>query len=142
MTRFAAIGTLGGLVLLVVAVRALFVGYPSFEPVLFAELYIWLFSVVAFGVMLQRTVRRTRGEHIFVLFLAALAGAVLVAQAAPTIGEPNYCGYFRDYPSGIDLRLPPKSFRCTSLPFEIAGWFGGWWLTLWLIMRWEERRGS
>ena len=142
MTRAGAIVTLGASVPLVVAVRALFVGYPTFEPVLFAELYIWLFSMVAFTLVLLRTVRRTRGEYVFVLFLAALVGAVVSVQAAPVIGEPNYCGYFGDYPTIIDFTLPPKIFRCTSLPFEIAGWFGGWGLALWVILQREERVGE
>ncbi len=124
---------------MVVAVRALFVGYHSFEPVLFAELYISLFSMVAFALTVRRTLRRIGGDHMLLLFGAALAGAVVVAQAAPTIGEPNYCGYFNDYPYYVDFTLPPKTFRCTSLPFQIAGWFGGWWLAAWLIVRWNAR---
>ena len=133
--------TVAACALLVLAVRALFVGQASFEPVLFAELYVWLFGMAAFMVVLLRTLRRTGGEHMFVLLLAALVGAVVLGQAAPTIGEPNYCGYIGDYPRIIDLTTPPKVFRCTSVPFEVAGWFGGWGLALWLITRGNRAAG-
>jgi hypothetical protein len=118
---------------LVLAIRALFIGQTSFEPVLFAELYVWLFGTVAFVIVVLRTLRVTGGKHMLVLFVAALAGAVLFVQIAPTIGEPNYCGRIGDYPSVIDLTMPPKIFRCTSVPFEVAGWFAGWGVALWLL---------
>ncbi len=123
------------LVLLVVAVRALFVGYNSFDPVLFAGLYVWLFAFVAFSVVVVQTVRRIGGDQLYVLFALAFLGAIGLAQLAPTIGEPNYCWFFGDYPNLGGRWLPPRTFRCTSLPFEIVGWFAGWGVGLWLVNR-------
>ncbi len=141
--------TVGASVLAVVAVRALYVGYPSFEPILFAELYLWLFGGIVFGIPLMlATARLTDGTlSLLALVLAAcLAGATL-GWAAPTIGEPNYCGGVfwgagEGMPYYVDFRLPPKTFRCTSAPFAIAGLFGGWWLAVTLIGWWRSRGGN
>jgi hypothetical protein len=135
------IGAVAGIiafVLLAVAVRALFVGYNSFDPVLFAGLYVWLFAFIAFSVVLVQTVRRVGGDQLYVLFALALLGAIGLAQLAPTIGEPNYCWFFGEYPY-IGGRLPPRTFRCTSLPFEIFGWFVGWGVGFWLMNRRASR---
>ena len=122
-------------VLLAIAMRALFVGYNSFEPVLFAGLYVWLVASVGFFVVLIRTVRRIGGNQLYVLFALALLGAIGFAQLAPTIGERNYCWFFGEYPYVGGRWLPPQTFRCTSLPFEVFGWFAGWGVGFWFINR-------
>jgi len=131
----SAVTAILALVLFAVAVRALFVGYNSFDPLLFAGLYVWLFSLVAFSVVLVRTVRRLGGNRLYVLFALALLGAIGLAQLAPTIGEPNYCWFFGEYPYVGGRWLPPQTFRCTSLPFEVTGWFAGWGIGFWLLNR-------
>lgn len=131
--------TLAASVLLVPAIGALYVGYPSFAPVLFARLYVYGFSLVVFGVpAFVRTFRRLDAKYAPVLLAAAILGGVLLAQAAPTIGEPNYCGYENEW-RRFDW-IPPKTFRCTSTPFEIAGGLAGWWLAFWLVEKWEAWR--
>ena len=127
------------LALLILALRALFVGHTSFDPVLFAGLYVIVLALVVFAVVLVRTVRRTGGDYLYVLFGAALVCALVLTRLAPTIGEPNYCYFVRKYYYGI-TRTPPTVFRCTSLPFGVAGWFAGWGLALWLVSWRESRR--
>jgi hypothetical protein len=134
-----AVASIVALVLLAVAVRALFVGYNSFDPVLVAGLYVWLFAFVAFSMVLIYTVRRIGGDRLHVLFALALVGAIGLAQLAPTIGEPNYCWFFGDYPDIAARWRPPQTFRCTSLPFEIFGWFAGWGVGFWLMNRRASR---
>jgi hypothetical protein len=134
-----AVASIIALVLLAVAVRALFVGYNSFDPVLFAGLYTWLFAFGAFSMVFVRTVRRIGGDQLYVLFALAVLGAIGLAQLAPTIGEPNYCWFFGGYLYIGGRWLPPRTFRCTSLPFEILGWFAGWGVGFWLINRRASR---
>jgi hypothetical protein len=130
--------------LLAVAIRALFVGYPSIEPLVFAQLYIWAFAAVLGAFSVARTVRYISGRQVFLLCVGAIAGAVIVfkvvkgLQLLPATWEPEYCADL-DYPSGgADFRLPPKTFRCMSEPIALAGVFVGWWLSYWLITRWER----
>ena len=131
-----AVVALAALALLVLAIRAVFVGSPTFEPVLFAELYIWAFGIWVFvWRILVPTLRRTRGEYAGLMLVSALAGALIFHPLAPTIGEPNYCGDLSDYPNNIDLRMPPQTFRCTTAPFDVAGWLVGWGLMLWVVTK-------
>jgi hypothetical protein len=133
------LGILGGSILVVPAIRAQFVGYPSFEPVLFARIYVYAFSILILGVpTFVTTFRQLEAKHAPLLLAAAILGGVLLAQAAPTIGEPNYCGYENEW-RRFD-RIPPKTFRCTSTPFEIAGGLAGWWLAFWLAEKWQAWR--
>lgn len=127
------------LAFLVLALRTLLVGSSSFDPVLFAGLYVWLFAFVTFTVVLVRTVKQTGGDHLYVLFALALVGAIVLSQLAPTIGERDYCYFFGDYPPVGGRWLPPKTFRCTSLPFELVGWFAGWSIGAWLMRRRSAR---
>lgn len=139
MRTSAAVTSIVAGVLLAVAVRALFIGYKSYEPVLFASLYIWLFAFVAFAFVFAQTVRRIGGAQVLVLFVLALLAAIGLAQLAPTIGEPNYCWFFRENPLVGARWTPPQTFRCTSLPFAIFGWFAGWAVGFWLMSRRASR---
>ena len=130
-----AVGALAALALLALAIRAVFVGSPTFEPVLFAELYIWAFGICAFVWIMVPTLRRTGGQYAGLMLVSALAGALIFHQLAPTIGERNYCGDLSDYPNNIDFRTPPKTFRCTTAPFDVAGWFVGWGVMLWIVTK-------
>jgi hypothetical protein len=126
---------------LVVALRALFVGHPSFEPVLFAELYVQAFSLLLFIPLLLRAARALRGWEWGAVIAVAVAGSMLLARLAPTIGELNYCGELPDFPAyDIPSELPPKIFRCTVVPFEIAGFLLGWWAALALVSRRRDSR--
>ncbi|HEX8849744.1 MAG TPA: hypothetical protein VF761_09445 [Gemmatimonadaceae bacterium] len=129
------------LIPLVPAVRALFVGHDSFEPVLVGELYLWLFA----GVWLLlptflHTVLRMEGWRLAAIIIAGVAGAMLLGALAPTIGEPNYCGYHEHYSVGLN-GMPPRVYRCTSLPFEIVGGLLAWWGT-YAVVRWWDARGG
>ena len=132
-------------VLFFVALRALYVGYGSFEPVLAAELYVDAFCFVVFGIpTFMRTIRYVEPWQSGVLLLLCVAGAVLFGRFAPRIGERNYCGA-----GDIDWRdsgmwphrpsVPPHVYRCTRLPFEIVGFFAVWWLGAWAFKWWNER---
>jgi hypothetical protein len=135
---------LGFLAVFVVAMRAMFVGYPSFEPVLFSELYVMLFAFVLFWLMFARTAQDISGRQVLLLFIGAVAGAALAVKAVkvwnlvPSTWEPDYCGDIGYPHTAIDFRLPPKTFRCMSIPIAIAGWFLGWLVAYWLITRWER----
>ena len=135
MKLLGAVVALVVLGLLILALRTLFVGYTSFDPVLFAGLYIWFLASVVFVIVLVRTVRRTGGDYLYLFFGTALVGALALTWLAPTIGEPNYCHFVQPYPEIIDLSTPPRIFRCTSLPFGVVGWFAGWGLAFWLVTR-------
>lgn len=127
---------IGASAVLVVALRALFVGHRSFEPVLFAELYVQAFALLLFIPLLLRAARALRGWEWGAVIAVAVAGASLLARLAPTIGEPNYCGELPDFPAyDMPSELPPKVFRCTVVPFEIAGFLLGWWGALALVSR-------
>lgn len=135
---------LAAVALLMVAVRTMFVGYPSNEPVVFAELYVWAFCSLTFTVVLMRTIRQISGKQVLLLVAGGVAGIILLFKIVkllkllPTSWEPDYCANW-NYPNIIDLSLPPKTFRCTSVPIGIAGWFLGWWVTYWFIVRWERQ---
>ena len=134
--------TLMAMVPLVFALRALFTGYDSLEPVLFAELYVMFFSALwLIAPTLFVTIRRLELEtwQVFVLVAATLVITFLVGRLAPQIGEPNYCGEMDGYYSSALNIKPPLVYRCTSLPFEIAGGLLGWWTGYWIIKWWEAR---
>lgn len=135
--------TLIALVPFVFALRALFTGYDSLEPVLFAELYVMFFCALwLIAPTLFVTIRRLRLEtwHFFLLVAATLVMTFVVGRLAPQIGEPNYCGEMDGYYSVALNIKPPRIYRCTSLPFEIVGGLLGWWSGFWIIKWWEARR--
>jgi hypothetical protein len=124
-----------------IALRALYVGYPSYEPVMIARWYVLLFSAVVWGIpTFVWTARRIEAWQVTVAFFVGYACALLFTFLAPRIGEMNYCG---DSVFGWDLlhsgRVPPRIFRCTSEPFFIAGGFAGWWLAARLFNWWNSR---
>lgn len=119
--------------LLIVAIRTLFVGYDSYTPLLFAQYYIGAFAIAMMFPTMVRTDRSAAGDHMLLLFVAAATGAVLLRLAAPRIGGPNYCG--GEYLLYSIVRVPTV-YRCTSWPFAVAGWFAGWWITVWAVDWW------
>jgi len=125
-----------GILLLIVSVRTVVVGYDSYTPLVFAQLYMGLFAIFMMFPTLARTDRSAAGDHPILLFVAASAGAVLLLLAAPQIGEPNYCGgkYLL-----YDVVRVPTVYRCTFAPFAAAGWFAGWWITIWAMDWWQAR---
>lgn len=134
--------TIIAMIPLVFAVRALYTGYDSLEPVLFGELYVMFFSALwLIGPTLFVTIRRLRLEtwQVVVLVAATLVITFLVGRLAPQIGEPNYCGDMSGQYSLALNETPPRVYRCTSLPFEIVGGLLGWWTGFWVIKWWEAR---
>lgn len=124
--------------LLIIAIRTLFVGYDSYTPLLFARLYIGLFAVLMMFPTLMRTRASAGGDHPILLIVSAAAGSVLCALAAPQIGEPNYCGTGDLLYTVVRV---PTVYRCTTTPFAAAGWFAGWWFVLWAADWWTTRLG-
>jgi hypothetical protein len=124
--------------LLIVAVRAVFVGYDSYTPVLFGQLYIGLVGVLLVFPTLLRTGRSAASDHPLLQFVAAAVGALLFSMVAPQIGEPNYCGQGDLLYETVRV---PTVYRCTSEPLLIAGWFAGWWMTIWIMDWWAARIG-
>ena len=124
--------------LLIVSIRTLFVGYDSYTPLLFAQLYILLVGGVMMFPTLVRTNRSAAIDHTILLIVAAASGAVLFSLAAPRIGEPNYCGQGDLLYSVVRV---PTVYRCTSEPFFVAGWFAGWWIVVWMMDWWTARIG-
>jgi hypothetical protein len=100
-----------------------------------------LFSALWLGLpTLIVTARRTEGWQVVLLIVAGFAGAILFHRLAPTIGEANYCGHLDGRADGFS-DTPPHVFRCTSLPFEIAGWLLAWW-GAYGLMQWREGRAA
>jgi hypothetical protein len=124
------------ILLLIVAIRTVFVGYDSYTPLVFAQGYIGLFGIVMMIPTLIATDRSAASDHLILLFVAAAVGCVLFAVAAPRIGEPNYCG--GDYLLSNYARVP-SVYRCTLAPFAAVGWFVGWWFTVWCVEWWKSR---
>jgi hypothetical protein len=127
-----------------VALRALFVGYPSYEPVLFAQLYVFLVSAVVLGVpSFVYSARRIKAWQVAALWFLGIIGMAWLSGFAPVIGEPNYCNSWDiDWRSAFSHKrptLPPKIFRCTEIPFDIAGFFAAWWIGTWLFNWWNSR---
>jgi hypothetical protein len=134
--------TLIAMVPLVFALRALFTGYDSLEPVLFAELYVEFFSIAwLFAPMVLKTVPRLETWQSMMLVAAAMVTAVVAGRLAPQIGEPNYCGYMDHYYSLHLREMPPSIYRCTSLPFQLGGALIAWW-TGYRVFRWWEARNA
>lgn len=124
------------LLLLVVAIRTLYVGYDSYTPLLFARLYLGLLAIVLMVPTLARTGAGAGGSHPIVLIVSAAVGALLFTLTAPRIGESNYCGYGDLIYSVVRV---PTVYRCTSTPFAVAGWFAGWWFALWATEWWTTK---
>ena len=122
--------------LLVVAIRTLYVGYDSYTPLLFAQLYLRMLAIVLMILTVVRTRDDPGGDHLILLMISGAAGAVLFGLVAPQIGEPNYCG------TGdliYDVVRVPTVYRCTSAPFRVAGWFAGWFFCLWAAEWWTTK---
>ena len=126
------------LLLLVISIRTLYVGYDSYTPLLFAQLYLVLLGIVMMFPTLVHTGDSAAGDHPMVLVVSAVAGAILLALAAPRIGEPNYCGTGDLIYSVVRV---PTVYRCTTAPFRVAGWFAGWWFGLWAWEWWTTKLG-
>ncbi|MFL5489718.1 MAG: hypothetical protein ACJ8AJ_14660 [Gemmatimonadaceae bacterium] len=124
------------ILLLIVAIRTVFVGYDSYTPVLFAQYYIGLFAFAMIIPAFKRMADSVAGDHLILLTVGAVAGAWLFALAAPQIGEPNYCGgrYLL-----YNIGRVPRIYRCTSEPFGVAGFFAGWWVTIRIVEWWADR---
>jgi hypothetical protein len=124
--------------LLVRAIRVLYVGRASYDPVLAAQLYVMAYGVIFLVVPTLVVTWRPGSRDLGVLSFSALAGFLLMTAVAPEVGGPNYCGLPGDLP-GISLNEPvPKVFRCTETPLQVAGLLGGWWVAFWFA-RWRRR---
>lgn len=140
ITSPLGIVTLIAMIPLVFALRALFTGYDSLEPVLLAELYVWFFSALWLAApTVFVTGRRLETWQFMTLAAFAMVTAFLVGMLAPQIGEPNYCGDMSGQYSLALNEMPPRVYRCTSLPFEVVGGLLGWWAGYWIIKWWEAR---
>ena len=124
--------------LLILSIRTLFVGYDSYTPLLFAQLYIGLFAILMMFPTLARTNSSAAIDHLILLIVAGAVGAMLFGLAAPRIGEPNYCG--GRYLLSSVVRVP-SVYRCTQTPFTAAGWFVGWFSVVWMMDWWTARIG-
>jgi hypothetical protein len=124
------------ILLLIVAVRTMFVGYASYTPLVFAELYIGVFAIAMMFPSFMRTSNSEAGDHLLLVFVAAAIGAQLLTLVAPQIGEPSYCGgrYLL-----YSISRVPTLYRCTTVPFGVAGWFAGWWIAIWTVEWWSRR---
>ena len=135
------VGSVLAVALLIVAVGTMFVGTRTFRPILFAEMYVFLFALF----MAVPTVLRAEESDAgwLMLFSATLFGALLGWKLAPQIEGPNFCsplpaswGVLRDLSRDIarlvGVVLPPlvrpSVFRCTPVPFTVIGGFAGWWI--------------
>ncbi|MFL5636092.1 MAG: hypothetical protein ACJ79F_05200 [Gemmatimonadaceae bacterium] len=136
MTPSTRVALAIAILLLIVSIRAVFVGYDSYTPVLFAEFYIGLFAIAMAFPSFVRTGDSVAGDHAILLLVAAASGAWLLGLAAPQIGEPNYCGgrYLLSY-----IVRVPTVYRCTVAPFMAAGFFAGWWIAIWTVEWWAGR---
>jgi hypothetical protein len=135
------VGSVLAVGLVIVAVVTMFVGTPTFTPILFAEMYVLLFALfVAVPTVL---LAEESNAGWFMLFSAAFFGGLLAWKLAPEIDGPNFCSplpaswrVLRDLSRDISrlagVVVPPlvrpSVFRCTPVPFTVIGGFAGWWI--------------
>ena len=124
------------ILLLILAVRTLVVGYTSYTPLVFAQLYLLLFTIVATIPVFVRIADSPAGDHVILLLVSGAIAIVMFAFVAPQIGEPNYCG--GRYLLWQNVRVPTL-YRCTPVPFAVFGWFAGLWTAIWSIEWWTGK---
>ena len=123
---------IAGWILAAVAAYVAVAGQSAYLPVYLADGYLWIFGL---AVALHRSVTINKDEELTfasfaVMYCSALVGGFVLAQLAPTIGEPNYCVAWLH-----KTRFPPHVFRCTSAPLAFVGFVAGFWISGWILMR-------
>ena len=128
--------TLVAIVLLVISVRTVVIGYDSYTPLVFAQIYIGLFTAVATLPVLMRLSNSPAGDHSILLLVSGAVTAYYFGLVAWDFGGTTYCG--GDYLLYSFARVP-SVYRCASEPAGSAGWLAGLWMAIWTIEWWSKR---
>lgn len=125
--------------LLIISVRTLVVGYDSYTPLVFAEMYIGIVTIVATVPVFRRFSNSPAGDHLVLVFVSGVVAAYYFGVLGRVGGGDTYCG--GDYLLS-DFARVPAVYRCSSDPLRAAGWLAGLWMAVWTVEWWSKRVGA
>lgn len=124
------------ILLLIISVRTVVIGYDSYTPLVFAQLYIDVFALGMTIPVFRRMNRSAAGDHIVLLLVSGAVGAGYFGLVAWDFGGSTYCG--GRYLLYSVVRVP-SVYRCASHPAAAAGGIAGLWIAIWIIEWWSDR---
>jgi hypothetical protein len=124
------------ILLLILSVRTVLIGYDSYTPLVFAQLYIDVFALGMTIPVFRRMNRSAAGDHVVLLLVAGAVAAYYFGLLAWNLGGTTYCG--GRYILSSVVRVP-SVYRCASNPAAAAGGLAGLWIAIWIIEWWSDR---
>jgi hypothetical protein len=124
------------ILLLVISVRTVLIGYDTYTPLVFAQLYIDVFALGMTIPVFRRLNRSAAGDHVVLLLVSAVVAAYYSGLVAWDLGGSTYCG--GSYLLSSVVRVPTV-YRCASNPAAAAGGLAGLWIAIWIVEWWSER---
>ena len=124
------------ILLLIISVRTVVIGYDSYTPLVFAQLYIYVFALGMTIPVFRRMNRSAAGDHIVLLLVSGAVAACYFGFVALDLGGTTYCGgrYLL-----YSVARVPSVYRCASAPAAAAGGLAGLWIAIWMIEWWSDR---
>src|SRR6476469_3718346 len=101
------------ILLLILSVRTVLIGYDSYTPLVFAQLYIDVFALGMTIPVFRRMNRSAAGDHVVLLLVAGAVAAYYFGLLACNLGGTTYCG--GRYILSSVVRVP-SVYRCASNP--------------------------
>jgi hypothetical protein len=124
------------ILLLMISVRTVVIGYDSYTPLVFAQLYIAVFALGMTIPVFRRMDRSPAGDHIVLLLVSGFVAAYYFGLVAWDLGGTTYCGGRYILYSVVRV---PSVYRCASNPAAAAGWLAGLWIAIWIVEWWSDR---
>jgi hypothetical protein len=124
------------ILLLIISVRTVVIGYDSYTPLVFAQLYIDFFALGMTVPVFRRMDRSAAGDHVVLLLVSGFVAAYYFGLVAWDLGGTTYCG--GQYILYSVVRVP-SLYRCASNPAAAAGGLAGLWLAIWITEWWSDR---
>lgn len=124
------------ILLLMISVRTVVIGYDSYTPLVFAQLYIGVFALGMTIPVFRRMDRSAAGDHIALLLVSGAVAAYYFGLVAWDLGGSTYCGGRYLLYSGVRV---PSVYRCASTPAAAAGGLAGLWIAIWIVEWWSDR---
>jgi hypothetical protein len=124
------------ILLLIISVRTVVIGYDSYTPLVFAQLYIGVFALGMTIPVFRRMDRGAAGDHIVLLLVSGAVAAYYFGLVAWALGGSTYCGGRYLLYSGVRV---PSVYRCASTPAAAAGGLAGLWIAMWIVEWWSDR---